>query len=88
MVRCSDTGVACATLKSVYGAIPAELVEWHERRTLGPDRSYVVTVEYRDKSGALCTTTADIDELTWMQVRRSMPCVVPYRGSYTVSACP
>ena len=69
-------------------AIPAEIVDWQEKMTFGADRIFVVKVAYRDASGAICTTTVEMDQLTWSRVRDGSPCIVPYGRRYTVSACP
>jgi hypothetical protein len=80
---------SCATTHpSRPRSIPAEIVSWSEKRTFGIDRIYVVQVAYRSPSGALCTTSVEIDQLTWAQLRRGAPCIVPYLGRYTVAACP
>ena len=69
-------------------SIPAEIVEWHEKGTIGVDRIYVVKVAYRDAHGATCTTVVEMDHMTWSLVRDGSPCIVPYGRRYTVSACP
>jgi hypothetical protein len=80
---------ACATTHPTRPrSIPAEIVNWSEKRTFGVDRIYVLQIAYRNASGALCTTSVEVDQLTWAQLRQSAPCIVPYRGRYTVAACP
>ena len=69
-------------------AIPAEIVDWQEKSTVGVDRIFVVKVAYRDASGAICTTTVEMDQWTWSRVRDGAPCIVPYGRRYTVSVCP
>jgi len=80
---------ACATSQTGRPrAIPAEIVDWQEKTTFGVNRIYVVRVAYRDASGAICTTTVEMDQLTWSRVRDGFPCIVPYGPRYTVSTCP
>jgi len=68
--------------------IPVEIVEWREKDTIGVNRVFIVKVAYRDANGAVCTTTVEMDQLTWSLVRDGSPCIVPYGHRYTVSACP
>jgi hypothetical protein len=82
-------GSACASSQAGRpSSIPAEIVEWHEKGTIGVDRIYVVKVAYRDASGATCTTIVEMDQMTWSLVRDGSPCIVPYGRRYTVSSCP
>ena len=82
-------GSACASSPAGRpSSIPAEIVEWHEKGTIGVDRIYVVKVAYRDASGATCTTIVEMDQMTWSLVRDGSPCIVPYGRRYTVSSCP
>ena len=82
-------GFACATPQTGRPrAIPAEIVDWQEKSTVGVDRIYVVKVAYRDASGAICTTTVEMDQRTWSRVRDGSPCIVPFGRRYTVSTCP
>ena len=82
-------GFGCASSQTGRPrAIPAEIVDWQEKTTFGVDRIYLVKVAYRDASGAVCTTTVEMDQLTWSRVRDGSPCIVPYGRRYTVSTCP
>ena len=66
----------------------AEIVDSREARTLTGDRQYYVTLAYRDSAGASCTTTVQIDQITWMRLRTSYePCILPYGDHYVVSTC-
>ena len=79
---------SCSSLSNRQSAVPVEIVDWREKSTHGVDRVYLVTVAFRDKTGALCTTTVELDDVSWARIRRNAPCIVPYLGRYTVSACP
>jgi hypothetical protein len=79
---------SCSSLSNRSKAYHVELVEWKEKPTFGPNRFYLVTVAYRDTTGALCTTTLELDDVSWARVRNGTPCIVPYLGRYTLSACP
>ena len=81
-------GASCASSPSRAGVLPAEIVDWQEKDSLGVARIFVVKIAYRDASGAVCTTTVEMDQATWSQVRNGSPCIVPYGRRYTVAACP
>lgn len=82
-------GLGCATSPAGRPrSIPAEIIEWRETDSIGVNRVFLVKVAYRDASGAVCTTTVEMDQLTWSRVRDGSPCIVPYGHRYTVSACP
>ena len=78
----------CTSLSTRSPSIPAEIVEWQEKPTVGVDRVFVVKIAYRDAGGALCKTSVEVDQGTLALMRRSSPCIIPFRGRYTVSACP
>jgi hypothetical protein len=81
--------LGCATSQTGRRpSIPAEIVEWQERPTVGIDRIYEVKVAYRDANGAVVTTTVEMDQMTLSRVRDGSPCIVPYGRRYTVSTCP
>ncbi len=78
----------CATRSARGDSIPAEIVDSREARTLGGDSQYYLTLNYRDRKGASCTTTVEVDQITWMRLKTKYePCLVPYRDHYVVSAC-
>lgn len=80
---------ACASARYARGdGIHAEIVDSKEGRTLTGDRLFYVTLAYRDGSGASCTTTVQVDQLTWMRLKSAdEPCIVPDHEGYRVATC-